>query len=158
MQIQKIILLFPVLFFAIFMCIPLRTTAELIEPTRALKGEEEPAGKLSVFSEPPQLNVTLDGTEIGKTPIISMDIGPGVHVLRIRDSEKSIVVESGKPLDLSWFKGSFIIIPIEKNESQKPQENQAAETPTAAKKKEQSESKDNLQPLYWPLNPRGPIY
>jgi hypothetical protein len=158
MQIQKIILLFPVLFFAIFMCIPLRTTAELIEPTRTLKGEEEPAGKLSVFSEPPQLNVTLDGTEIGKTPIISKDIKPGIHVLRVRDTEKSIVVESGKPLHLSWFKGSFISVPIEKNESEESQEKQEEEKPTAAKKKEPSESKDNLRPLYWPLNPRGPIY
>ena len=76
--------------------------------------------RVSVFSEPPQLDVTLDGTRIGKTPVISRDTEPGIHVLRIRDSEKEIIVESGKPFHLSWHRGSFIVVPIEKNKNMKP--------------------------------------
>jgi hypothetical protein len=159
MHIPKKILLFSVFFFAIIIYAPFRTTAELIEPTRTMKGEEVHTGKLSVSSEPPQLVVILDGTEIGKTPVISMDIKPGIHILRVRDSEKRIVVEPGKPLHLSWYKGFFITAPAEKKDSPKPHEEQKVKTPTAAKKTEQpSENKDDLRPLYWPLNPRGPIY
>ena len=53
--------------------------ADLIEPSRTLTGKQKPMGRLSVFSEPPALNVFLDGVEIGKTPVISKKVAAGDH-------------------------------------------------------------------------------
>ena len=44
--------------------------SDLIEPTRTLEGTSDQSAKLSVFSEPPGLQVTLDGAAIGKTPVL----------------------------------------------------------------------------------------
>ena len=43
-------------------------SSDLIEPTRFWSGTGLNVGKLSVFSEPQGLKVTLDGKKIGKTP------------------------------------------------------------------------------------------
>ena len=59
----------------------------LIAPTRTLSGKIVQPGKVSVFSEPPGLEVTLDGTEIGKTPLLSKEVEPGTHVIRVEDLE-----------------------------------------------------------------------
>lgn len=153
-------LLFPVLLLAISICIPLTIAAELIEPTRSLRGGDESVGKLSVTSDPPKLDVILDGVKIGKTPIILRDIKPGLHVLRIRDSEKEFIAESGKPFHLSWHNGSFIVAPPKENKRPIPEKQQEAKAPaeTPPPQRQSSEQKDEHRPLYWPLNPRGPIY
>jgi len=93
-------------FFAFLSFHPLLMAAELITPTRTLDSEKGLMEKLSVFSEPPGLDVTLDGTEIGKTPIISREVEPGAHIIRIQDSETKIFVKPGKAHQYSWFKGS----------------------------------------------------
>ncbi|MFH1931557.1 MAG: PEGA domain-containing protein [Pseudomonadota bacterium] len=84
--------------FVFLMIQSLSVFAELIEPSRALEGQEKPMGRLSVFSEPPELDVLLDSVEIGKTPIISEEVTSGVHILRVKDIEKEITILSGKSL------------------------------------------------------------
>ena len=141
-----------------FLLIPsLLMAAELIEPTRTLNGKSDQPGRLSVFSEPPELEVTMDGTDIGRTPVISKEVEPGIHVIRIKDSETNIIVKPGQPLQYSWFKGSFIVIPVKTKEIQQ-QKPKAAKSPEGPKTKQSAENKEELQPFYWPLNPRGPIY
>jgi len=62
----NLILLFG--FFPVFLIMqPLSVFAELIEPSRTVKGQEISNGRLSVFSEPPKLDVFLDDINIGKT-------------------------------------------------------------------------------------------
>jgi hypothetical protein len=137
---------------------PASVFAELIEPTRTLKSQEEPMGRLSVFSEPPELDVVLDGAKIGKTPVISMEVRAGDHVLRIKDTEKEIAIIPGKSLQLSLYKDSLIEIPGKKVESAK--EPKLEEKKTADVKKPSDSAKEEIQytPFYWPLIPRGPIY
>jgi hypothetical protein len=146
-----------VIFLYTFFQLSALSSADLIAPTRALDGQKEAMGTLTVFSEPPGLNVKLDGTEIGITPVISKEVKPGSHILRVKKSETKIYIQPGMTLQLSWFKGSFIEIPV-KEEIPKQQK---AETPKLRQKKktkEPSDKEEDLQPLYWPLNPRGPIY
>ncbi len=71
-------------------------------------------GRLSVYSEPPELDVLLDGVGIGKTPVISKEVTSGVHMLRVKNIEKEITILSGKSLQLSLFKDSLIEIPEKK--------------------------------------------
>jgi hypothetical protein len=133
--------------------------AQLIEPTRRLQDASGGAGILNVLSEPPGIEVQVDGRLIGKTPIFSARFPSGVHVLRIKDSETDIHIVAGKTTAISWFKGSFIEIPetvkpaaeIAREPQPAPAEPKPGEGPGA----QQGTSKD---PFYWPLNPRGPIY
>ena len=133
--------------------------AQLIEPTRSLLDASEDTGLLNVLSEPPGIEVQVDGRVIGNTPVFSARFPPGHHVLRIKGSETDIRLVAGKTFAISWFKGSFIDIP----ETVKPPAEIAKEPqPPPAKPKpdeglgaQQSTTKD---PYYWPLNPRGPIY
>jgi hypothetical protein len=133
--------------------------AGLIEPTRTLRGTTEEMGKLSLYSEPPGLEVTLDGNEIGKTPVIEKDIEPGSHVVQIKKSKKEIFIIPGQPLAISWFKDSFIEIPIKKQPQPPPpttvSEKPAKEGQPAEQAKKKQEWEDQF---YWPVNPRGPIY
>ena len=108
-----------------------------------LEGQQKPMGRLSVFSEPPALDVLLDGVEIGKTPVISKEVTSGVHILRVKDTEKEITILSGKSLQLSLFKDSLIEIPEKKAEEKETEDT--------------NEEKKQYDPFYWPLNPSGPI-
>jgi hypothetical protein len=133
--------------------------AQLIEPTRSLQGESEDTGRLNVLSEPPGMDVQLGGRVIGKTPIFSARFPPGVHVLRIGDSEAEIHLVAGKTFAISWFKGAFIAIP----ETSKPPAEITKEPQTPLSKPKPDEGQGARQdtardPFYWPLNPRGPIY
>ena len=132
--------------------------SELIAPTRSLETASDDLGILNIFSEPPALEIWLDGKVIGKTPLVSVELSSGTHVLRIEGSEAEIFISPRKATSLSWFKGSFIQIP-EKAKA-------AGEPMTESKKKEpkprQTESTGDKEstpndPFYWPLNPRGPI-
>jgi len=131
--------------------------SDLIEPTRTLDGMGHNAGKLSVFSEPPGLNVKMDGTLIGETPVELRAVEPGIHVIQVKASEIEIYIKPGKSAQLSWFKGSFIEIPVELEEARKQQNGEKKEV-TQKEKPEQSDKKMDLEPLYFPLNPRGHIY
>ena len=140
---------------------PLYVFAELIEPSRTLDGQQKPMGRLSVFSEPPDLDVYLDDTKIGKTPVISKEVTSGVHILRIKDTEKEITILSGKSLQLSLFKDSLIEIPEKKTEP--PTQPKLEEKMASEEKKpdeptrEKTEDELKYDPPYWPLNPTGPI-
>lgn len=81
---------------------------ELIAPTRTLHGTEEATGRVSVFSETVGLDAFLDGSNIGKTPVWLKNVEPGLHTLKVKDSETQIHVQPGKTLQVSLFKGSFI--------------------------------------------------
>jgi hypothetical protein len=80
---------------------------ELIPPSRTLQDAKEAYGKLTVVSEPPGLNVFLDGSKIGQTPIWLRKVKPGPHKLRVKHSETDIHVEANTTLQISFFKGSF---------------------------------------------------
>jgi hypothetical protein len=134
--------------------------SEPIEPTRTLQGGANQPGLLSVYSEPPTIDLWVDGKKMGKTPVTSIQLPPGEHLLRLGDSEQKISITSGKPSTYSWFKGALIEVvdptnkpseptkldsTVEKRGQPKPPESASRRAPTPS------------DPFYWPLNPRGPI-
>jgi hypothetical protein len=132
--------------------------AQLIEPTRSLEGASVNAGTLMISSEPPGLEVQVDGRGIGKTPIFSSRFPSGVHVLRIENSEIEIHLAAGRTTAISWFKGTFIELPSRV----KPAAETLQESPQPAVKSKPIGEPATPQtrindPFYWPLNPRGPI-
>ena len=157
MKMKLNLITFFVCVFVFLMMQSLSVFAELIEPSRTLEGQQKPMGQLSVFSEPPELNVFLDGVEIGKTPVISKEVMPGVHRLQVKDTEKEIMILSGKSLQLSLFKDSLIKIPEKKAEA--PAQPKLEEKMAAEEKRTEDSNKDKKQydPFYWPLKPSGPI-
>ena len=128
---------------------------ELIEPTRTLQSSEKIPGKISVFSEPPGLDVFLDHSRIGKTPIVSMEVTPGIHHLKIGTSETEIHIISYKALRLSLFKGNFI--EIKEHEKIKKQEENIKKKKPGEPVQEKKEYQPKYDPGYWPLKPDGPI-
>ena len=159
MKISSNALRLAVIIWVMFILPALLMAAGLIEPTRTIEnGSVLQMGKLSVFSEPPEMEITLDGEKIGATPLIYKDVAPGSHILKIKDTETEINVKPGEPLRFSWVEGAFREIPIEEKEKptqQKPEQ----ETAKKGKKSQEREQKEiELQPLYWPLNPKGPIF
>jgi len=152
----NLILLFG--FVSVFLMIQsLSVFAELIEPSRMLEGQQKPMGRLSVFSEPPKLDVLLDGVAIGKTPVISKEVTSGVHILRVKETEKEIIILPEKSLQLSLYKDSLIEIPRKKAET--PIQPKLEEKMASEERKTEDSNKDKKQydPFYWPLNPSGPI-
>ena len=157
MQARKLIL-FGALWAAASLMWPGSPFAQLIEPTRTLRDGGGEAGTLNVYSEPPGLEVRLDGDPIGKTPVQSHRLAAGAHVLRIRETDREVQVAPGKSLTISWFKGSFINVP------EKPQA-EPLPAPTAEPKPQPQPQQPPPQPqpaandpFYWPLNSKGPIY
>jgi hypothetical protein len=90
MKVKTNLMILFVFVYVFLMMQPLSIGAELIEPSRTLQDKQKPMGRLSVFSEPPELDVFLDGNKIGKTPLISNAVMPGTRVLRIKDTEKKL--------------------------------------------------------------------
>lgn len=131
--------------------------SDLIEPTRTLSSPAESAGQLSVFSEPPELEVKMDGTQIGKTPVVGQKVAPGIHAIRVKASETEIYIKPAKSTRLSWFKGTFIEIPAESKEFRQQQFVEKREPPQIKMSEQPAEKKEKPDPFYWPLNPRGPI-
>jgi len=147
------------IFFFIVLCVPLphAVGGELIQPTRALKSAEKLPGELSVFSEPSGLDVFLNHSNIGTSPILSMKVTPGTYILKVGDSKTRIHVMPGKPLRMSLFKGTFIKIKEpEKQPIQKPK-TKAAEKKPAEPAREEKGYQPEYDPAYWPLKPNGPI-
>jgi len=143
------------------LCLPFAAGlhAQLIEPTRRLESASAIAGTLMISSEPPGLEVQVDGQVIGKTPIFSSTFSSGIHVLRIENSETEIHLLAGKTTTVAWFKGSFIEFPLQA----KPAAGTLPASPQPAAKPKPEGKPDAQQtlpndPYYWPLNPRGPIY
>ena len=134
------------------------TSGELIGPTRTLQSSKVANGRISIYSEPTGLDVFLDNSNIGKTPIVSLDIEPGSHDLKIKDSKKEIFIVPGESLRLSLYKGNFIEIAEKERETpQRPEKNITEKRKTAEPTQEKTGYKPVYEPLYWPLNPSGPI-
>jgi hypothetical protein len=91
--------------------------SDLIEPTRSLNRPPEKTGSLPVFSEPPGLDVTMDGTSIGKTAVVDLRVKPGKHIPWLQDVETEIAAEAGELLKLSRFKDAFIRVPVKEQEA-----------------------------------------
>ena len=133
-------------------------SGELIEPTRSLQSSGVTIGRISVYSEPPGLDVFLDNSKIGETPIVSLAIESGSHNLKVKDSKKEIFIMPGKSLRISLYKGNFIEIPEKERETpQRPEKNITEKRKTAEPTQEKTGYKPVYEPLYWPLNPSGPI-
>ena len=141
----------------LFIMQPLSVFAELIEPSRTLESQQKPMGRLSVFSEPPGLDVLLDGINIGKTPVISKEVASGSYVLRVKETEKGITILPETSLRISYYKDSLIEIHEKKIKAPIPPE--PKEQRKLPEKKPEDSKKDKKQhdPFYWPTNPKGPI-
>ena len=105
----------------LFLCLaPLGSSGdESIPPTRTLQEPGSTWGGLTVFSEPPQLEVYLDGKKVGETPVWLKHVKAGFHKLRVEHSETDIYLEPGGSIQLSLYKGSFITVAREKREGEK---------------------------------------
>jgi hypothetical protein len=86
---------------------------ELIPPSRTLQDAKEVYGKLTVASEPSGLEVFLDGSKIGLTPVRLKQVKPGAHKLRVSQAETDLFVKPGKIMHVSLFKGSFVMKEVE---------------------------------------------
>jgi hypothetical protein len=141
----------------LFVAVTQAVSEELIKPTRTLKSSETRPGTLSVFSEPPGFDVFLNLTNIGKTPILSMEVTPGTHSLKVKDSETDIYVIPGKSLRLSLFKGTFIEVKEQKKETIQKPKTDTSEQKTVEPAQEKTGYQPKYDPAYWPLKPGGPI-
>jgi PEGA domain len=151
-------LLFLGLFFGLlFVVVTLAVSGDLIQPTRTLQSSEITPGTLSVFSEPPGLDVFLNQLKIGKTPIVSIEVAPGACSLKVGDSETDINVMPGKPLRLSLFKGNFIEVKKREKEATQKTEEGTKEKNPAEPAQEKTGYQPKYDPAYWPLKPGGPI-
>ena len=158
---EKMKLYFKLILFLLFMNVligicSISSKAELIEPTRTLEGGSKQKSRLAVFSEPPSLDVFFDGNKIGQTPVKLDEVEPGIHTLRIKDSEKKIYIAPDKSLKISFIKGSFVEI----LEKEKKIEKQPKKERVTRKEKLPDRNQDEIkyEPLYWPLNPKGQIF
>ena len=150
----------------IFLCIcliflssmvTLAESGELIQPTRTLQSPEKMTGKISVFSEPPGLDVFLNHSKIGKTPVIAMEVKAGTYSLEVQKAKTQIYVMPGKSIRLSLFKNTFINVKEPKKEKiQKPAESTSGKNPVESKE-EKTGYQPQYDPNYWPLKPNGPI-
>jgi hypothetical protein len=118
-------------------------SSELIEPTRTLESTGEKLGKFTVSSGPPRLDVKMDGTVIGETPVVLQEVEPGIHIIRIKDSETEIFIAPGKSIQLSWFKGAFIEIPEEVKKDHKQQREEKKKTSQKRKSEQYIEKEKN---------------
>jgi PEGA domain len=145
--------------FFVFLFVPAIRAAggELIQPTRTLKSAEKLPGELSVFSEPSGLDVFLNQSKIGKSPILSLKLTPGTYSLKVGDSKTQIDVMPAKALRLSLFKGTFIKIKEhEKDVIQKPKKETEGKKPVESAQGKKGYHPE-YDPGYWPLKPNGPI-
>jgi hypothetical protein len=85
---------------------------DLIEPSRTLSDGAPAMGLLTVVSEPPGLEIVLNDTPIGATPLFRHPTPAGTHTLRVAGTETIIAVEPGRTLRISRFKEKFIALPL----------------------------------------------
>lgn len=132
--------------------------AELIEPSRTLDGRSE-TGSVSVYSEPPELPVLVNGTRMGATPVFELRLPAGRHRLRVKDAEIEATVAPGMPLRLRYIDGRIVKLP-EGEKAAPPAEAAAAGSRSTVRTEPPSAQVGGItyEPLYFPLNPRGPIY
>ena len=119
-------IIFKLIFFVAVVCVSQfvflsSASAELIEPTRNFGEKTEMTSRLTILSEPPGLKISLDGKGLGKTPAFMLEVKPGIHELRVKDSETEIYLEPGKTLKISLFKNEFVQIQVESKVAEKQQ-------------------------------------
>jgi hypothetical protein len=154
----KLVSLQALLLVLVFFATPCCLGRELIEPTRTLKSSEVSSGRISLFSEPPGLDVFLNSEKLGKTPLTSLEVKAGEHKLRIGEAETEIFIEPGESVRFSLYKGSFIEIPKEEQEEETLRKPKAKEPTTERKTvKPENQEQREYDPFSWPLNPSGPI-
>ena len=149
--------------FSIFLAFgsDLSLSSELIAPTRTLQHTGKPAGKLTILSEPPGLDVFLDGTIIGKTPVWSKKLDWGPHSLRVKSSETTVYVKPNKTVQITVFRGSFIdISKQEKNAVEPTRPEQKSQLTEAKKTREQTkeEAQGDLTPWERFINRSSPHF
>ena len=130
----------------------------LIEPTRTLEGEKPKPAKLSIFSEPPGLKVLLDGKAVGITPVHLEVVGQGSHDLQVEGRETAIIIAPGEVRRLSFFKGEFIDFPVEEDKPREEPKAAPEKSTQQAGAEQAADKNEELEPGFFPLNPRGPIY
>lgn len=115
----------------------------LIPPTRTLGDGEKHWGRLTVFSEPPGLDVYLDDKKVGVTPLWLGRVETGIYALRIEDHEAQIHLEQGIGIKAGLFKGAFITMEDKEPEvlpapgpEEKPKPRRAEEKPAPEERKE----------------------
>jgi hypothetical protein len=130
--------------------------SDLIAPTRTLQGGVEERGRLTVFSEPPQLEVFLDGKRAGETPLWLTEVKAGWHTVRIGEKETRVYLGAEKALEMGLFKGSFITLPEKKEERKKPQIlEQPPATPPETQQPSEAQKKEEL--TRWELFVNGSL-
>jgi hypothetical protein len=147
-------------FISIFISL-LDVYAQKIEPTRTLRESVEEMGKLTVSSEPPGLNVILDGVSLGNTPVIKKEVKSGNHILHLEDAEKEVFILPGKSLLLTYYKGAFIeVLEREESPDKKLTTKDGIIVEETEAEKQPREKKIYKPPssIYWPENPTGTIY
>ena len=117
MKKMRTLLVFLTGFFTIIVLNYSALQAELIEPSRSLKSTAEDTGQLTVFSEPPGLNIKLDGTLIGQTPMRVNAVDAGTHQLQVGKSSTEIKVKPGQAFHISLFKNRFIQFQVARKEA-----------------------------------------
>ena len=97
-----------------FLCVLVLTLSvcfagDPIEPTRTLQEAGKTWGGLTIFSEPPQLDVYLDGEKVGQTPLWLRKVETGLHTIKIGHAQTSVRIETDKRLKVGLLNGSFVI-------------------------------------------------
>jgi hypothetical protein len=115
-------------------------------------------GRLSVFSEPPGLGVTLDGKVVGKTPLTMDSISPGTHLLRVKNKAATITIGPGEDRRVSFFNEVFVELPVEEKAIRETATTAGEQPVHVSDSQPPAEKGQKLEPGYFPLNPRGPIY
>jgi hypothetical protein len=117
----------------------------------------EERGRLTVFSEPPKIEVFLDGKRVGETPLWLTEVKAGWHTLRIEEKETRVYLGAEKALEVGLFKGSFITLPEKKKEQKKPQrvEQQVEATPPESRQPSEAQRKEEL--TCWELFVNGSL-
>jgi PEGA domain len=118
--------------------------AELIEPTHTLREPEKAWGGLTIFSEPPQIEIYLDGEKVGLTPLWLREVETGPHTIKIGHAETSVRVDKDQRLKVGLFKGSFVISSESQKEKPKVEQNnqEVGLTPTPPRSEEERRHED----------------
>jgi len=84
---------------------------DLIPPSRTLETAEQVPGEVSLFSEPPGLEVFINKESAGLTPARGISLNPGIHSLQIEKAELEFEIGSSQHVQFSFFNGQIIKIP-----------------------------------------------
>ena len=133
----------------LFFCILLSAISvcfggELIEPTRTPQDTEKTWGGLTVFSEPPQIEVYLNGEKVGRTPLWLRKVETGLHKIKIGPAETSVRIGKDERVKVGFFKGAFVmgLEPIKEKPKAAPQVEKQAAAPPGGQSEEKEKRED----------------